>query len=249
VTSLDPQSAPSSSKALHAPGIVPRRWVLLGTGTDVGKTWVAESLLRLLASRRIPAAGLKPIETGCEPSASGEPRQGDAARLEAASFDARHPRPHPRYAFVPPVTPSLAARRARTAIDAVALAAWVKSARRASSDAPICCVIESAGGAFSPVTDELSNRDLATHFGDAEWILVAPDRLGVLHDLRATLLAMIAAGRSPDWIVLNAPERADASSGTNAQELQRMGIQIPILRVARNEPSALVALLDGSPGA
>jgi dethiobiotin synthetase len=163
------------------------------------------------------------------------------------SFDARHPRPHPRYAFVPPVTPSLAARRAATDIDPVALSAWIESARRASHDEPLCCVIESAGGAFSPVTDELSNRDLAMHFGDAEWILVAPDRLGVLHDLRATLLAMTAAGRSPDWIVLNAPERADASSGTNAEELARIGIQIPIICVGRHEPSALTALLDHAP--
>ena len=105
-------------------------------------------------------------------------------------------------------------------------------------------MIETAGGVFSPLTETLTNFDLAHCVGKAQWILVAPDRLGVLHDVCSTLHAMRTLGRLPDWLILNAPPIPDASTGTNAAELRRLGVTTPLLCLGRDEASSLAALLD-----
>ncbi|MEO8178420.1 MAG: aminotransferase class I/II-fold pyridoxal phosphate-dependent enzyme [Deltaproteobacteria bacterium] len=219
------------------------RWVVLGTGTGVGKSFVAESLVRAIGARGRSVAGLKPIETGCGTSATGEPVAGDAARLEAASFHVKHPRPHPLYGFREPLAPSLAARREGQTIEPAVIVSWVDRVRSTQRGEIPSLVVETAGGVFSPLGDSLTNFDLALCLGDATWVLVAPDRLGVLHDLSSTLLAMKSLGRTPDWVVLNAPAQPDASTRTNAAELRRLGLVAHVLEVPRDEPSAVLALL------
>jgi dethiobiotin synthetase len=208
----------------------------------VGKTFVAEALVRYLAARGHAVAGLKPVETGCRTNAEGAPIEGDAARLEAASLLVKLPRPHPLYAFMDPVAPSLAARREGQAVQAEAIVSWMDRVRSVNH-AELALVIETAGGVFSPVSDTTSNFDLAQSLGDAQWVLVAPDRLGVLHEVRATLVAMKSLGRSPDWLVLNAAETPDSSSGTNAAELQRLGVTLPTVLLRRGDPTSLAPLL------
>ena len=53
-------------------------------------------------------------------------------------------------------------------------------------------------------------------------VLVAPDRLGVLHDVGAALAAWPDAPET--WVVLSAPAASDASTGDNAAELETLGI-------------------------
>ena len=74
---------------------------------------------------------------------------------------------------------------------------------------------------------------------------VAPDRLGVLHDVTATVRAASTVGLAVHHIVLSAPAVPDASTGTNAGEL-RVGLPVTSLPRAsiadlRRDP-ALVAL-------
>jgi hypothetical protein len=64
--------------------------------------------------------------------------------------------------------------------------------------------------------------------------LVAPDALGVLHDVTATLRSL---PRRPDFVVLSAARPADASSGTNAQELETLEIT-PVLGVVPRDGNA-----------
>jgi dethiobiotin synthetase len=84
-------------------------------------------------------------------------------------------------------------------------------------------VVETAGGALSPLSDTETNLDLARALEPAELVLVAPDALGVLHDVRATWTAMRALLREPDQLVLCRARPPDASTGTNAAELERLG--------------------------
>jgi 8-amino-7-oxononanoate synthase len=227
----------------HAPtGALPdlqRRWVVLGTGTGVGKSFVADALVRALGASGCSVAGLKPIETGCQTSSDGAPVDGDAARLEAASFHVKHPRPHPLYGFPDPVAPSLAARREGQSIAPEAVTSWIDRVRSSRPGELASLVIETAGGVFSPLTESVTNFDLARCLGTALWVLVAPDRLGVLHEVASVLQAMKSLGRSPDWLVLNAPLHADSSTGTNAAELRRLGVTTPLVEVRSNEASAV----------
>ena len=124
--------------------------------------------------------------------------------------------------------------------------AWVADwERRERGQAEDVALIETAGGVFSPLSDDSTNFDLALALSPAIWLLVAPDALGVLHELTATLRALGAAGRRPDHVVLSAARGVDASTGTNADELRRLGVADPaaVLRQGSDDAEALVPLL------
>jgi dethiobiotin synthetase len=85
-------------------------------------------------------------------------------------------------------------------------------------------VVETAGGLHSPLADALTNADLALRLLPAHVVLVAPDRIGVLHDVRACTLAAQARSLRVSAVVLSAPATLDASSGTNGRELEVLGL-------------------------
>lgn len=186
------------------------RVIILGTGTDVGKTYVTACLARGLA-QRCSVLALKPIESGVDGSG-----YGDAGAIAEGAGHAPVLSP---WRFRPPVSPHLAARATGSAIDVARVVEWVREQeRKAPGDVTL---LELAGGAFSPLGPGLTNVELALALGPAAWLLVAPDSLGVLHDLTATLRSL---PRPPDGVVLSRARRPDASTGTNALELQRLGI-------------------------
>lgn len=213
------------------------RVVILGTGTGVGKTYVTVALARALRSARpfFPQVlALKPVETGV--SGARSRASSDARQLELAS-SFRAPYEHPLLALPDPVSPHLAARRARVSISPRRIAAYVRRTEGASQalhDTALHWVlIETAGGALSPLGPGTTNVDLARALEPSVWIVVAPDALGVLHDLRATLTALGQLARAPDFVVLTSSRPPDASTGTNARELERLGIAKPIAALKR----------------
>jgi hypothetical protein len=105
-------------------------------------------------------------------------------------------------------------------------------------------LIETAGGVFSPLSTTRSNLDLARALEPAFWLLVAPDALGVLHDLTATLIAMGERSRRPDAVVPTASRGIDASTGTNARELARLGVVQVAAALPPNNPDGISAIVD-----
>jgi dethiobiotin synthetase len=237
----------------------PLRVVLVGTGTGVGKTHVACALLAAW-STRTRVVGLKPVETGVASVARG--RRGrelsDQERLVAAAetfhvkrlsrpgvpaakrdgpIGARERTPKgsnrtslPRralFSFDEPVSPHLAAREAGTRIDLGSIARWVEV-----HGAPVT-VIETAGGLFSPLGHGTTNFDLLRVLQPDVAILVAPDRLGVLHELTTTFALAAARGTPLIGLVLSAPSDPDASTGRNAAEIRALGIGKPITTFPR----------------
>lgn len=208
------------------------RIVVLGVGTHIGKTWVAAALAQ--SAGRSACIALKPIETGCTPEAPP-----DATALAEA---AGHPLVPPHYTFTAPVTPWLAAENVGDSIDLERVAEWIQqqSARRGIALHATTCIVETAGGVFSPITLEETNLDLARLLDPALWLLVAPNRLGVLHDVRATVEAMRALHRAPDLIVLNDHGgTGDTSTTTNLSLLRRLHPDLPILGVSTAAPPTL----------
>ena len=74
------------------------------------------------------------------------------------------------------------------------------------------------------------NADLVRAVNPDVTLLVAPDRLGVLHEVLATHRAASTAAVDLDGIVLVAPERPDSSTGLNAGELGRV-LEVPVVAV------------------
>lgn len=216
------------------------RVVLLGTGTSVGKTFVAAGLARALARLEpaVPVLPLKPVETGIDASSDGAPPPGsDAALLEGATHLCTPPRPHPIVALPLPVSPNRAAKVAGRTLTVPGI---VSATLQALHDATLHYsrawhLVETAGGAFSPLSPTAANDDLAAALDPAVWILVAPDALGVIHDVVATITALRLRRRAPDILVLTAARSKDASTGSNANELRSLGIALPILGVGQDD--------------
>jgi dethiobiotin synthetase len=195
--------------------------VVTGTGTGIGKTFVAAGLVRAWAAHRADGPGVlgyKPVESGVV-----DPRATDAQILTGAStFHVKHPLPHVRLRA--PKSPHLAAREEGVIIRLDPIVSAVRDARTAAAGV----VVELPGGLFSPVLDDALSIDLATLLEPTALVLVVPDRLGALHDAIAACEAARARGRGPTHVVVNAPEELDASTGTNAAELARL-LSIPVL--------------------
>jgi dethiobiotin synthetase len=230
-----------------------RRLVLLGTGTGVGKTHLGSLLVRAWGERGQAAWGLKPIESGVSERAD---EVTDAERLWPA---AQRPPGWPSHqrALRDPVSPHLAARREGVELSVDATVGWVMEAEAKlvalhDNATQAMSLVETAGGAFTPLSATATCADLARALGPAFVVLVAPDALGVLHDVSATLLALHAVGCSVDAVVLSESRPDDASTGTNSGELEenvfpRLRAAAPslsrVFRVSRTSPD-LNPLLD-----
>lgn len=186
--------------------------LVVGTGTDVGKTHVTAALVAASGGR-----AWKPIATGSS---------DDAERIGAIA--------PPLYEFVPPISPHLAARRAGVTITAAAIAA---RARELAFGAAGYFFVESAGGLFSPLSERETNHDLALALG-ATVLLIAPDRIGVLHDVGATVRASDVV---LPVIALSAPAVPDASTGTNAAEILGLRLAHYVIELPRSEPGSDVS--------
>jgi dethiobiotin synthetase len=189
------------------------RVVVLGTGTNVGKTYVTARLAAAL-SKAARVLALKPVESGVADESAT-----DAARIAEGAGHATVVSP---WRFTEPVSPHLAARASGSVLSVPEIANWVIAAERHYQ--PDITLIETAGGVFSPLSPIATNADLASVLESSLWLLVAPDSLGVLHDVTATLRALNAGYRRPDAVVLSSARASDASSGTNAAELLNLGI-------------------------
>jgi len=200
--------------------------LVTGTGTGIGKTHLAEAIL-LAFPREAKVIGLKPVESGVE-----EGLLSDADRLERAStFHVQHF----RVTLRTPVAPSVAARKEGVVLDAGRLHAEVARVR-ALADVTL---VELPGGLFSPFVDRTLNVEFAAALGPDATVLVAPDRLGVIHDVLATVSAARARGFQLHTLALVEPEQPDASTGTNSEEIASLLPDLPVLSVPRGVPEAL----------
>ena len=184
--------------------------VVVGTGTDVGKTHVTAALLRAAREQGRRVLGYKPVATGCTTSCEDAERHAEAAGAPVIP---------PSFTYARPVSPHLAAREEGRPVRIETIVA--RAAELASAAGGL--VLETAGGLFSPLSEQATNADLCRALPGAKLLLVAPDRLGVLHDVKATLLAATALGLPIDALVLSAPAEPDAATGTHAAELAAVG--------------------------
>lgn len=164
---------------------------ITGTNTGVGKTAISAAILRLLAAEGVRAVGLKPIASGSERRAPGEPlRNADALELQAAapvrlSYADVNP-----WCFEPAIAPHLAAAEAGQVTPLSSLSKWYE---RVTVDAEFA-LLEGAGGWRVPLHPEGFLSDLPETLG-LDVILVVGATLGCLNHARLTAEAIHVAGR------------------------------------------------------
>lgn len=190
----------------------------------MGKTHVSCALLAAASRAGRRCVGLKPIETGVAAGLT------DAEQLRTRGmFHVKH---EPPYRFVPAVSPHRAAREAGVRIEPEVVREYVAGARERGA----ILLVETAGGLFSPLGRGITNFDVVAALEPCKLVLVASDRLGVLHDVIATMGLAEARGRRPDAVVLSSPAEPDGSTGTNAAELAWLGVCEVTTVFPRSEP-------------
>lgn len=202
-----------------------------GTDTGAGKTLASCALLRAFAAAGRPAAGMKPVASGCE-RAAGQWRNGDAlALIEAGTVHAEYPVHNP-YALPAATAPQLAAREAGVS---VALPPIVEAYARLLHSADLV-VVEGVGGWLAPLADGFEQAELAQALA-LPVVLVVGLRLGCLNHARLSARAIQADGcRLAGWIgstVDAAFERQPAYL-----ELLREALPAPCLGVLPHAPGA-----------
>ncbi|HEV3340079.1 MAG TPA: dethiobiotin synthase [Pirellulales bacterium] len=201
-----------------------------GTGTAVGKTYVAAMMARDLVAAGHTVGVYKPVASGCRQEGQTLASDDAVALWEAAGrpgmLDAVCPQ-----RFAAPLAPHLAAKAEGRQIDDELLRAgldyWL--------DRSEIVVVEGAGGLLSPITEEEYVADLAFDFG---WplLVVTPNRLGTIHQTLATLVvaATFREGLEVAGVILNQPcgAPADESGVSNYEELCRRCVPPMLANVA-----------------
>jgi dethiobiotin synthetase len=185
--------------------------VFVGTGTGVGKTHLSASFLRATPSG-VSCAAYKPFESGV----LDVDQPGDDERTLRAAAQGEVP---PALRFVAPLAPPMAADDAGVELRADRVVFMIDELTRAADHV----VLELAGGLFSPFLWGVANAEFLhdlTATRDLRLVLVAPDRLGVLHDVAATTRAALHVGLHVSALLLSAPAEPDASTGRNLDALR-----------------------------
>jgi dethiobiotin synthetase len=202
----------------------PRRIFFAGTDTEVGKTFVAALFAKAYRNSGVNVGVYKPVASGCVDQ-NGDLIAEDAVRLWRAAGEPRSPQDVCPQRFLAALAPSEAARVEGRTVDRQLL----RSGARCWEKEHELLIIEGAGGLFSPLADGFLNIDLVRQLEPTKLVLVAANRLGVIHQTLATCAAAKQHGKTVDAILLsNLSAAGDASSETNGQQIARYS-DVPVL--------------------
>ena len=179
-------------------------WVL-GTGTGVGKTFVAALIARAWAERG-PVTYRKPFQTGV---ASSDDPEADAPRVLGPGITVET-----GLILREPLSPAAAAAAEGRTLDLEALAAWT------TRPAPGRLLLEPAGGVLVPLAPGRHFLAWATPFGIPA-VVVAPGGLGTLNHALLTCEALMLRGWILPALVLNPTvDGSHAAAAENARILR-----------------------------
>jgi dethiobiotin synthetase len=167
----------------------PRRLVLVvGTGTDVGKTWVSAHLLATLRAAGLTVAARKPAQS-FDPG--DDPAAFDSAVLGAASGEPSESvcRPGRWYeiAMAPPMAADALGRDPFTVAELVEEVSWPPSQVDVG-------LVETAGGVRSPQAHDGDAVALSGAFAPDIVVLVADAGLGTINAVRLSAGAICGDG-------------------------------------------------------
>lgn len=164
-----------------------------GTDTEVGKTYFSCKRLRELRAQGLLVGAYKPAASGALSVQESDAYQLWSAIGEVQSIEWVNPQ-----SFAAPLAPPIAAELEGKTIDDQLLVDGVRQWRNHCD----FLLVEGAGGLLSPISWQQTNADIARRIGYPLWIL-APNRLGVVHQILATVSVAVQHGLVVEEVVLN----------------------------------------------
>jgi dethiobiotin synthetase len=170
-----------------------------GSGTDIGKTFVATALVRCLRKQGRAVEALKPVVSGFDPEApegSDPAILLDALRrpLSAGNLAAVSP-----WRFRAPLSPDMAAAAEGRVLDIADVTAFCRAAIAA---APDVLLIEGAGGVMAPLDVRQTQLDLMRAL-EIPAIFVAASHLGAISHALTGLEVLKSRGLAVRGVVVN----------------------------------------------
>lgn len=191
---------------------------VIGTDTEVGKTFIACRLIEQLVELGMRVGVYKPVASGSEDSQASD---GELLRAAAAqNCDLAYVCPQQ---FSAPVAPPIAAALEGREVDEALLVTganwWLGRCE--------LLVVEGAGGGLSPISAQQTVLDLAVQFG-FPLLLVVADRLGAVNHTLLTLEAAQKRGLRVEAIVLNRLPDTDSKGTCNRKLIEDFAPAIQI---------------------
>lgn len=217
---------------------------IAGTGTDIGKTYVAAALIRALCASDYAVDALKPVVSGFDPAA---PQGSDPAVLldalevpwSTAALDRMSP-----WQYRAPLSPPLAAEQEGRRLEGDAVIALCLD-RAAATPRDTWLLVESAGGIMSPLDDARTMLDLAAALG-APVLLVGGTYLGTISHTLTAAAVIAAAGLDLAAVVLSESAGDHPAVEDTVAALAHRLAPTAVTTVGRDQPlgpQALTALL------
>ena len=200
----------------HSSAQRPERLIgVVGTGTEIGKTWVTSHLLRLLKSRGLRVAARKPVQSFEPPSNDTDAGQLAAATAENVEDVCPGHRWYP-LAMAPPMAADALRREPILLDDLVREIVWP-----ANIDVGF---VETVGGVRAPLAHDADSVDLIRRLAVDEVLLVADAGLGTLNAVRLSLECLRPL---PVTVLLNRYDYSNELHRLNRQWLvEKDGIRV-----------------------
>ena len=196
-------------------------YLVTGTDTGVGKTFVSCGLIRSIRASNIDCVGMKPVCTG-------EPSDVEALQLTSDRVEPDH-LVNPIWLRTP-LAPYTAAIIENRWIDIAALRG--SFARLTAKHAVV--IVEGAGGLLVPILPDYDFRDLARDL-ELGVIVVAANRLGALNHTRLTVEALRKVSLPCSLVILNNVETSPSlAAQTNLSVLETL-LDAPVVELAHQE--------------
>jgi len=207
---------------------------ITGTDTDVGKTWVSKSLIKLLIKKGFDVVPRKPVESGWK---TDETLSDAWVLADAANKTEQLDEVCPNR-FKAPLSPDRAAMLENKTLFIDDL----KKHCLHGINKDQFLYVEGAGGFYSPLCSDGLNKDLAKVLG-LSIVLVVNDRVGCINHTLLTIEAIEKSKLSLLAIVLNKVDNTtgdddtDTSAMDNEADLQKR-CKYPIISIAHNQESS-----------
>ena len=197
------------------------------SGTDIGKTYVAEALLGQWRASGRTVAVLKPILSGYDPA---EAAGSDTGRLLTASgveitpesIDLVSP-----WRYAAPLSPDMAAAREGRNVPVDDVIAYCAAAIAEADEAGMSLLIEGIGGVMVPLDETRTVADLIAALGIPA-ILVGGSYLGSLSHTLTAYEALRSRNIAVDRIIINETLDSDVPLAETRDVLARFVQSAPV---------------------